>query len=240
MFLVPNTASIFCAAGMLLGDLKHDYVQSYLSTFSKIGQATESSGIGNELLNLVLKMKKNGTETLISEGVSIDNIQCYPIMDLRYIGQYHEVQLPVPWKDIEDLNLKNISENFHEEHNHLFGYSIRENSEIETINIRLHCVGRIDRPKFLSDIQESIPIDKALKCKREVFIPETQKMTEIPVYNGDMPIGNNHITGPAIIEKVNTSIFLSEIYNCIVDEYCSFIVYNKEVFPNGFKLNSGK
>ncbi|PIX35518.1 MAG: 5-oxoprolinase [Bacteroidetes bacterium CG_4_8_14_3_um_filter_31_14] len=31
MFVVPDVASIFCAAGMLLGDLKHDYVRSYMS-----------------------------------------------------------------------------------------------------------------------------------------------------------------------------------------------------------------
>ncbi|MFQ5335245.1 MAG: hydantoinase/oxoprolinase family protein, partial [Flavobacteriales bacterium] len=36
MFVVPDVAPIFCAAGMLLGDLKHDYVRSYVSGFGEI------------------------------------------------------------------------------------------------------------------------------------------------------------------------------------------------------------
>ncbi|MFA6571202.1 MAG: hydantoinase/oxoprolinase family protein [Bacteroidota bacterium] len=230
MFLIPNTASIFCAAGMLLGDLKHDYVQSYLASFSKF--------IKGELLNLFNQMKKSGTETLISEGVKKENIEFFPIMDLRYVGQYHEVQLPVKWEDIEHLNLTNISEAFHQEHNRLFGYSIREGAEIESINIRLRCIGRIDRPKFLSEKIESVPLETALKGRRQVYMPETNEMTEVPVYNGDMPISNNLITGPAIIEKVNTSIFISETYNCTIDDYCSFIVYSKEAYPKGLKLKN--
>ena len=83
---------------------------------------------------------------------------------------------------------------------------------------------------------KSISLEKAFKGKREVYIPETNTMKEVPVYNGDMAISNSHITGPAIVEKVNTSIFISESYNCVLDEYCSFIVYSKEAYPNGFKL----
>ncbi|MFC2132005.1 hydantoinase/oxoprolinase family protein, partial [Bacteroidota bacterium] len=228
MFIVPNTASIFCAAGMLLGDLKHDYVLSYLASFSNF--------IRDELLNLFKQMRITGTETLISEGVKEENIEYYPIMDLRYIGQYHEVQLPVSWEDLEHFNLDNIAEAFHEEHNRLFGYSIREGAEIESINIRLRCIGRIDRPKFLSEKIENVLLEKALKDRREIYMPETNSMTEVPVYNGDMAIGNNHINGPAIIEKINTSIFISESYNCVVDEYCSFIIYSKEAYPEGFRL----
>ncbi|MFH1049343.1 MAG: hydantoinase/oxoprolinase family protein [bacterium] len=228
MFLVPNTASIFCAAGMLLGDLKHDYVHSYLATFSKFNKV--------ELLNLYNQMKATGTDTIISEGVKKDNIEYYPIMDLRYIGQYHEVQLPVKWEDIEKLNLEKIAEEFHEEHNRLFGYSIREGAEIESINIRLRCIGKIDRPEFLSKNVENILLEKALKGYREAYIPETNMMKKVPVYDGDLQIGNNEIIGPAIIEKVNTSIFISENYNCLVDEYCSFIVYSKEAYPDGYKL----
>lgn len=37
MFLVPNVSSIFCAAGMLLGDLKHDYIRSFYTTFFSYG-----------------------------------------------------------------------------------------------------------------------------------------------------------------------------------------------------------
>ena len=56
MFVVPDVASIFCAAGMLLGDLKHDYVRSYMTTISHIDSA--------HFLNLFNEMKKEAVATL--------------------------------------------------------------------------------------------------------------------------------------------------------------------------------
>ncbi|NQT35761.1 hydantoinase/oxoprolinase family protein, partial [bacterium] len=96
MFVVPDAASIFCAAGMLLGDLKHDYIRSYITPFSDIDK--------QYFLNLYDQMKETGRGTLIKEGVSEDNIEFYPVLDLRYIGQYHEVQLSVSWDDIASYN----------------------------------------------------------------------------------------------------------------------------------------
>ncbi|MBL7190702.1 hydantoinase/oxoprolinase family protein [bacterium] len=228
MFVVPSVASIFCAAGMLLGDLKHDYIRSYITPFS---------GIDREVfMNLFDEMKHTGGETLIKEGVSGDRIEFYPVLDLRYIGQYHEVQLPVLWDDIASFNLDKIKEEFHKEHNRLFGYSLEEEgTEIEVINIRLRAVGKMEKPKFLSEAAEPVPLPSALKEKRKVYIPESNRMQEVDVYDGDLPLYGHTIEGPAVIEQVNTSIFISADYDCRVDEWGSFIIYNKKVYPEGFR-----
>ena len=46
---------------------------------------------------------------------------------------------------------------------------------------------------------------------------------------------NVSFKGEQNIEKVNTSIFVSADYDCKVDEYGSFVVYDKQVFPEGLK-----
>ena len=228
MFVVPEVSSIFCAAGMLLGDLKHDYVRSYLYSFSKIEK--------NDFLKTFEQMKNAGVATLIKEGVKKENIEFYPVLDLRYIGQYHEVQLPVPWEDVELFNLQKIKNSFHNEHNRLFGYSLdKEGTEIEIINVRLRVLGKTEKPKFLSEAETQTSLQLAFKDKRMIYIPETNATKEVSVYNGDIPLSGNIINGPAIIEKVNTSIFVSESYDCQIDRFGSFIIYNKDVFPNGFK-----
>ncbi len=228
MFVVPNVASIFCAAGMLLGDLKHDYVYSFLYSFDKIDR--------NQLLSLYNKMRSEGTNTLHKEGVSQEDIEYYPIMDLRYSGQYHEVQLPVRWQDIEEFNLLNIENIFHQEHNRLFGYSLEEGTEIEVINIRLRAIGKTEKPEFKSDSAGSVDIEAAAKGNRQVYLPEINQMREVAVFDGDMPLSGKVIKGPAIIEKVNTSIFVSQSYSCLVDEFGSFIVYDNEAYPDGYEL----
>jgi len=232
MFMVPNVASIFCAAGMLLGDLKHDYICSYLSPFSQIDK--------KHFLDLYNRMKETGIETLKKEGIKEDHIEFYPVLDLRYIGQYHEVQLPALWEDIVSFNLEKIQNDFHREHNRLFGYSLEEGTYIESINIRLRVLGKTEKPEFVSKTESHLPIESALKGKRQVYIPESNKVKEVAIYDGDVSLSNNIIVGPAVIEKVNTSIFVSESYNCLIDDFGSFIVYNKKAYPNGFKASEFK
>lgn len=228
MFVVPNVASIFCAAGMLLGDLKHDYIRSYITSFSQIDR--------DYFLDLYNQMRETGKETLKKEGIGEERIEFYPVLDLRYIGQYHEVQLSVSWDDVAAFNLEAIRSEFHMEHNRLYGYSLEEEgTEIELINVRLRAIGITEKPKFIGATESAVPLQSALKEKRPVYIPEANEMREVHVYDGDMVLNGNRIKGPAVIEKENTSIFISDKYDCLVDDYGSFIVYDKVVYPQGFK-----
>lgn len=230
MFLVPNVSSIFCAAGMLLGDLKHDYIRSYFTSFKTLDR--------KKFLSLFNEMKEEGIHALlVEEGVDKENISFYPIIDLRYVGQYHEVQLECGWNDVMNLNLENIFEAFHKEHNRQFGYSLKdEGTEMELINVRLRVVGKTERPKFLSETIKPVPAESAIKEHREVYIPEINQMKKVPVYDGDKSIFGAQIKGPCVIEKITTSVFVSEDYDFLVDDYGSFIVYERVKFPNGFSL----
>src|ERR1035437_8203684 len=80
MFLVPNVSSIFCAAGMLLGDLKHDYIRSYFTSIKNLDL--------KKFHSLFTEMKDEGLNSLlVEEGVSRGQISFSPILDLRYVGR---------------------------------------------------------------------------------------------------------------------------------------------------------
>jgi N-methylhydantoinase A len=230
MFVVPGVAPIFCAAGMLLGDLKHDYVRSYLSRLSDLDR--------QRFLSLYDDMKQEAEITLRSEGIKEERIKYLPSLDLRYVGQYHEVPLGISMKSIQNFDLASIKEAFHKEHNKLFGYELRdEGTELEVINVRLRAVGETEKPHSLSGNvdQGAETLQEALKGTRSAYIPERDSWEEIPVYNGDILRTNFKIDGPAIIEQINTTIFLGDSYNCETGVGGAFIVYNKHLMPQGYK-----
>ena len=230
MFLVPNVSSIFCAAGMLLGDLKHDYIRSYFTSFSSLDK--------KKFISLYNEMKEEGQKTLSDEGVPENKIGFYPVLDMRYTGQYHEVQLPCDWDDVINYRLDNVFEAFHKEHNRQFGYSLKEeNTGMELINVRLRVIGQNEKPKFLSENPLTVSAESAIKEHRKVYIPELNEMKNVPVYDGDKPIFGTKIKGPCVVEKITTCVFVSENFDCLVDDFGSFIVYNTEAFPQGFKKN---
>jgi N-methylhydantoinase A len=228
MFVVPSVAPIFCAAGMLLGDLKHDYVRSYMTKFSGL--------VKTEFLELYKNMKEEAIEILVEEGISEDKIQYIPSLDLRYVGQYHEVPLELSMDDIYGYNLDGIKDAFHNEHNRQFGYELKdEGTELEVINIRLRAIGITEKPhSLIGNIDVGADsLEDALKGKRQAYVPEIDQMKEVPVYNGDLFKSNFKIEGPAIIEQVNTTVFLGKSYNCETGIGGAFIVYNKELMPDG-------
>ena len=90
-------------------------------------------------------------------------------------------------------------------------------------------------PKWTSLIRKKNP-DFALKSKREAYVPELDELKEIHVYDGDKLTGKYTIEGPAIIEQINTTIFLGETYDCDTGIGGSFIVYNREKYPDGFDI----
>ncbi|MCP4298860.1 MAG: hydantoinase/oxoprolinase family protein [Proteobacteria bacterium] len=227
LFVVPAVSPIFCAAGMLLGDLKYDFVHSYLSTFSKIKR--------KEFQKCFNKMLDRGFKILTQQGVENKNIESVAILDMRYAGQFHEVQLNVDLDDIESFRLDGIGKAFAREHQRLYGYALDKSVEIEVINLRVKVTGATNRPELCPQTQESIPLNKAYKGEREVYIPTLQKIRSIPIYDGDAAIFGSTIKGPAVIEKVNTTIFVGYEYDCLVDDLGSFIVYDREIYPEGFK-----
>ena len=86
--LVPPTASVLCATGMLLGDLRHDYVRSYVCRFGDLDL--------DRLRSLVGEMTGEGAALLRHEGIDSGRIEHQVIqLDLRYVKQYHEVTVPV-------------------------------------------------------------------------------------------------------------------------------------------------
>ena len=232
MFVVPSVAPIFCATGMLLGDLKHDYVRSYITRFSDIDKKL--------FHNLYDEMKQESFDTLALEGIGSEQTEFIPALDLRYVGQYHEVPLQVGMDDISSFNLEKIKQEFHKEHNRQFGYSLAdEGTELEMINVRLRAIGSTEKPNSFAKMDgshaEKNP-DFALKSKRDAYIPELDEVQEIRVYDGDKLTGKYTIEGPAIIEQINTTIFLGNSYDCDTGIGGSFIVYNRDKYPDGFDI----
>ncbi len=222
LMIIPRESSIFCAAGMLMSDLKHDYVKSYIT---RLNQADKK-----QFLKHFAEMENEGRRVLISEGISEDKISTIYSLDLRYMGQYHEVKVEIPAADIKDCNWDKIGETFHPIHNRLYGYSLKdEKTPVELINLRLICIGKTEKPTFsLRDYAGENP-DKAFKKYRQAFIPGENIFKEIPVFDALKLEFGNKLEGPVILEQVNTTAFITPDYSVMVDKYGSYTVYNKNL-----------
>ena len=220
VMIIPKESSIFCAAGMLMSDLKHDFVRTYATKLDEINSKT--------FVSFFNEMKKEGIKLLKTENIPEKKITLIYSLDLRYIKQYHEVNVIITKEEAEQVNIKSIVEKFHPEHNRLYGYSLEDEcTPIELINMRLTCIGKTEKPHFSVEKDYGKDASKALKAKREVYLPNERDFEEIYVYDGSKLRCGNKIVGPGIIEQVNTTTFVSPDYNVICDKYGSYTMYLK-------------
>ena len=221
VMIIPKESSIFCAAGMLISDLKHNFVRTYSTRLEEMDK--------NKFKSLFYDMEDEANRLLKSERIQENAIQHIYSVDLRYVKQYHEVNVEITRKDIEDGNIERIANQFHPEHNRLYGYSLEEQeTPIELINLRLLSVGKTVKPKFSEEEFVGTDPSNAFKKNRKVYLPLEETFAEVPVYDGHKMMYGNRVEGPAVIEQVNTTTFVTPEYNVLCDKYGSYTVYLKE------------
>ena len=66
-----------------------------------------------------------------------------------------------------------------------------------------------------------------LKGERVICVPDGPTSKCVPVYDGHQTRHGNCIRGPALIEQVNTTLLLTSSYDCLCDQYGSFVVCQK-------------
>jgi len=218
--IVPREASVLCAFGMLMCELRHDYVRTFVTRLEGLDWA--------RLGELVAAMAAEGQQALADERVPPAKRRVELRLDCRYLKQYHEVSVAVPIDAVERNDDAAIARAFHGEHSRLYGYSLEtEGSPVEIINVRVQAIGATDRPAYRSESPGSADASVACKRHRRIYVPERDAFADVPVYDGHRLHCGHRIAGPALIEQQTTAIFVSDSFDCTVDALGSFVLYAK-------------
>ena len=92
--IVPPLPGHFSAFGMLVTDLRHDYVRTCYGRLEEIPPAT--------LAAMIAEMTGEGRALLASEGLADDAIASESFFDLRYAGQEFTLRVPVAGDEVTE------------------------------------------------------------------------------------------------------------------------------------------
>ena len=218
--IVPRESSVLCAFGMLMSELKHDFVRTFVSRLDAIDWP--------RLTAMIDEMSAEGARQLTEERIPESRRRHDIKFDCRYIKQYHEVSFLVPRKAVAGGDIGAIARAFHDEHNRLYGYSLeQENAPIEIINVRVQSIGQTDKPAYREEAWSGTDAATALKGRRSVYLPETKAFREVPIYDGHKLRFGNRVEGPSMIEEETTAVFVSSNFDGVIDSLGSFVLYRK-------------
>ncbi|MYJ71881.1 MAG: hydantoinase/oxoprolinase family protein, partial [Rhodospirillaceae bacterium] len=211
--LVPREASILCAAGMLRTDLRHDLVRSWATPFTA---RDLDDGV---LLSLLRDLEAEAHALLHAEGVEDEDREFVYALDLRYVGQYHEVRVDeIPETALKSLDLETVTAMFHRSHDRMFGYDLaEEETAVELVNVRMTALGRTPKPGLELRRDAGPDPSAALKGRRPVFEPAAAEFVDAPVFDGGLLAPGNALSGPAIVETAVTTILVPAGFDVGID-----------------------
>jgi len=197
--VVPAAPGIVCAQGLLVSDLKEDFVVSRRFTL-------DAQGL-DQLSTAFLDLKHRAVEWFNGENVPSQGRQLQLVVDARYVGQNFELAVPVVsgetlvTTDIPGLSM--LQSAFNTAHETAYGYA-SDSDPIEIVNIRLSASARLYEDAAAGQCVD-ISGEPLSQGTRPVYFTADDSV-EATVYSRADLLPGHMISGPAIIEQLDTTI----------------------------------
>ena len=212
--IVPIAAPVFSAWGMLMTDVRHDYIQTNIRRMNEVS-AEELNDMWEGLLS-------QAQEQFEKEDIPKENIVCNYIADMRYMGQEHTVKVnvpPIPWSE---ETKEEIIQRFHDTHEHFYTFRLTD-TPTEIVNLHLVAYGRLTKPELAKIPPQEGPVENAKKEIRKVYFAEDGWM-DTPVYLREKLGRGAVLDGPVIVEEAAASAVAAKGQRITVDEYGNLII----------------
>jgi N-methylhydantoinase A len=204
--IVPTTASVLSAWGMLTSDVRYEASRTHYGTGSRI-----SAG---EVRSLYAELDQQAAGRLRAWFNGPITIQ--RSAEMRYGEQIFEIDVPFDDIDWDAASLVDQIENcFHQRHEELYTYASR-GQEVVFVNARVAAIGEVARTG-----REERSTPKAAPCKPRTARPAFfGAWRESPVYFLDDLRAGHSFTGPAIVQAETTTVLIGAGDQVSVNALC--------------------
>tara|TARA_B100001245_G_scaffold65082_1_gene45102 strand:- start:47 stop:2119 length:2073 start_codon:yes stop_codon:yes gene_type:complete len=208
--IIPVNSSVFSAWGMLMSDLRRDFILTKLTTMNN-----KSIDAINETFQ---SMEEQALNNFKKENFKESEIIFKRYGSFRYLGQDHSVEIPLKSDIYKDNDIENIVTDFHNQYEKEFTY--RLDSQVDMIQFHLVARAKINKPALEKRHNSGIKTEDTIKEKRIVDFDEMGEH-EASIYNFDKLEPGMQFMGPAIVEDSSTTVVIFPQQSCLVDDYAN-------------------
>ena len=209
--IIPHMPAHFSALGMLLADLKHDYVQTFVR---ELGETS-----GAEIASAFSLLEKSAVATLMEEGSKREQILLRRFLDMRYRGQEYTLAVPVTEELSALADFSAIRARFDRLHQEHYGHSAPK-EPVMMVNLRLSALGRFDDGLPLA--AASCDEDRGARGRRPVIFDKDPIDCPIYLRSGFKP--GDRLEGPAVIEEIGATILIYPGDRMQVNEFGHLVI----------------
>ena len=214
--ITPLGAGVGSTIGFLAAPLAFDFVRSSIGELTDLEWADVNA--------MFAEMERQGIALLERGGLSRRDITVARYADLRYVGQGHEVKVPIPAGPLGPSAVLDIMHAFERVYRELYG-RVAEAIPVETVNWRVAVRG----PKPSLDLRRRAGASTsdardALKGYRPVYFRDINEYRATPVYDRYQLGPGASFTGPAIVEERESTTVVGVGGVASVDESLNLVM----------------
>ena len=210
--IVPPHAGVFSAFGMLMSDIRRDYIRTNVVTL----QEKQKS-----LIQATFKeIEQEAIHNFNLDGYRLEEIKFTYYTDLRYAGQEHYVKVLLSGFN-STTSLDTIIDFFHKEHKKQYSFAL--NAMVELVNFHLVAEVEVDKPDFPKMPITGRKVIDAIFDRRAVDFDDLG-IHNTPFYHRDLLEPSMRIVGPAIIAENATTTVVTPMHIVTIDSYGNLIL----------------
>jgi N-methylhydantoinase A len=213
--IVPVNSSVFSAWGMLLTDLRRDYVHTHLVPLTQHSAA--------EVLRQFRDMESQAAANVSQDGISLNGVTlaCEYLADMRYQGQEHTVKVPVAIQDGR-LDAAATIDRFHATHEKRYTYRLP--NPVQVVNFHLVARVPVPKPNLPRKAATGRAVGEAIIGRRTVDF-DAYGIHEATIYDGLRLEPGMSLRGPAVVQEPMVTLVVPPGTRVTLDEFGSYHVH---------------
>ena len=215
MVIVPHVAALMSAFGMFAKELGLEYARSCFRTQSQLNFS--------EVGALYEDMHRKAREDFARISIPASQMSFQRTVEMRYVGQFHDVEIDLPAKDLDAENLKTLLHRFHAKYEKMYTYSMSwRAAEFHTFRLKVTATRKT--VNLAANARAASAVEAARRGSRMCLIDGNAKRVQTPVYDWDRLAPGHLLAGPALVDDKTTTVLVLPGFSCEVDAYRNLLL----------------
>ncbi len=207
--LIPPGAGVGSAIGFLRAPIAYETVHSFKVDLAELEQQKRL-----QQCNDMLEDMRRIASDIVLPAAGNQTIHETRRVDMRYVGQGHEIQLPLPTRALQIDDIRELGAVFEHRYRQKYGLNI-DDQALELVTWSVHLGTATPHPAKKEPVDSDETPQAA--ASRLVFDLGMNQMIETKVYRRDQLLPGAEIAGPALIAEDETSTLVPSGFSLRVD-----------------------
>jgi N-methylhydantoinase A len=206
--IVPPAPGAFSALGLVASDVKREYSRTLYADLGTVEPERIATALD--------AMAAEAEAMLEAARVPRERRALRQAADLRYRRQAYELTVPMEDGPITRATLDRLAASFHDRHRRTYGHA-NPNESVQLVNLRLTALGRSPELMLRQHVLRQYRGAGRPVRERSAWFAETG-FTPCDVHWRDALAAGVSLTGPAIVEALDTTVVVPPGWTARIDE----------------------